>query len=368
MTPHDDANLHDDDDLFDSEDVFSADDMDPMAPMFHIVGGLAFLSVLTFVGLALVGFWDFTSHPFGVLFGAALVAAAVFGPVSWTVGGLGVISCLSVTSLIAPDFGAGGWAGMATASTAVASMFAVVWLTCCVRYLRATSDPLKRESKVMFEELDELLAYSAAHLEPHTRAKLAEKREHPIVGLSGYAGAGKDTAALGLIYGLDYTRVSFADKIRESLLALNPWVPVDHPLLPNGHDFMRVSEFLMLCDGDWTVAKRNDEVRDLLQRMGTDAGRKVLGDNVWVDAVMRDLPAGPVVFTDCRFPNEAEAIKAAGGHVVRITRPGVDAVNAHVSETALDGYDFDAVLINDETPAIARERAVNIMETLRREG
>jgi hypothetical protein len=35
------------------------------------------------------------------------------------------------------------------------------------------------------------------------------------------------------------------------------------------------------------------------------------------------LPAGqPVVCDDCRFPNEADTIRAAGGYIVRVERPG----------------------------------------------
>jgi hypothetical protein len=51
------------------------------------------------------------------------------------------------------------------------------------------------------------------------------------------------------------------------------------------------------------------------------------------------------------MPNEADAIVDAGGQVIRITRPGVGPVNGHVTERALDGYDFDGVFANDRTPA-----------------
>jgi hypothetical protein len=82
--------------------------------------------------------------------------------------------------------------------------------------------------------------------------------------------------------------------------------------------------------------------------MGTDVGRRLFGDNIWVDLAMRSIPAGAkVVFSDCRFPNEADAVKAAGGEVWRLTRPGFGPVNDHVSETALDGYPHDHLLLND---------------------
>lgn len=174
-----------------------------------------------------------------------------------------------------------------------------------------------------------------------------------LVALSGYAGAGKDTAALALLAD-GWTRASFADKLREVALAVDPLVPASSyagTVPTDAAPVLRVERLSALVGRvGWTVAKRNEEVRSLLQRFGTDAGRRVLGENVWVDAVMGDLPDGPVVFTDCRFPNEAAAIRDAGGMVVRVVRPGVSAVNAHVSETALDGYDFDAVVVNGGDP------------------
>jgi hypothetical protein len=52
------------------------------------------------------------------------------------------------------------------------------------------------------------------------------------------------------------------------------------------------------------------------------------------------------VFADVRFPNELEAILENGGDVWRISKPGVDAVNRHLSETALDGYEFKRTIHN----------------------
>lgn len=55
------------------------------------------------------------------------------------------------------------------------------------------------------------------------------------------------------------------------------------------------------------------------------------------------------IITDCRFPNEVEAIKSAGGIVARLTRNVHN--SEHISESILDkdNYDwgnFDYVLDN----------------------
>ena len=98
----------------------------------------------------------------------------------------------------------------------------------------------------------------------------------------------------------------------------------------------------------WERAKSRPEVRSLLQRFGTQVGRMILGENVWVDTALRDL-SKRTVFTDVRFPNEADAIRSRHGIVIRVERSGVGPVNSHPSETGLDHYSFDVVIQNDGT-------------------
>lgn len=168
-----------------------------------------------------------------------------------------------------------------------------------------------------------------------------------IVGLSGYAQSGKDTVGATLVENYGFTRYAFADALKECVYRLNPAV---RHLCPTD---MRFGEYLRVQDlvdsMGWEQAKKEPEVRRLLQVMGTEAGRQVLGDNIWVDAVLNKVGDDDVVITDCRFPNEAQAVKDRGGYVVRVTRPGVDAVNAHPSETSLDDWPFDLTVDNSGT-------------------
>jgi hypothetical protein len=55
------------------------------------------------------------------------------------------------------------------------------------------------------------------------------------------------------------------------------------------------------------------------------------------------------VITDMRFPNEALAVKGRGGITIRINKQGVGPARNHISETALDDYDFDYVINNDSS-------------------
>lgn len=159
-----------------------------------------------------------------------------------------------------------------------------------------------------------------------------------IIGLSGYAQSGKDTVAELLCLNYEYERRAFADPMREALLRLNPKVD----------SLVHVAD--LVEDYGWEIAKKYPEVRRLLQRLGTDVGRKMLGEDVWVKMAMRDLRQDDrIVISDVRFPNEADAIKKLGGKVWRINRKNHSAVNTHASELAMDNYLFDHVIYNAGT-------------------
>lgn len=174
-----------------------------------------------------------------------------------------------------------------------------------------------------------------------------------IVGVSGKKRTGKDTIAELLTGEHGYTRVAFADAVREVLYETNPMLFSLRWLWRTlrGNP-MRVAELVDTLG--WEQAKAQPEVRRLLQRLATEAARKVLGPSIWVDTGMAKAAAvdGPVVITDVRFPNEVAAIRAAGGIVIRVNRPSVVSTDTHESEVALDDHDgFDAVLTNDATVA-----------------
>jgi hypothetical protein len=161
-----------------------------------------------------------------------------------------------------------------------------------------------------------------------------------LIGVSGRKRHGKDTFAARLVERHGFTRVAFADPMREMALALDP-------IISDGWRLAALVETF-----GWEEAKANPEVRRTLQRLGTEAGRGVLGDNIWVDTAMRYARSlgGRVVFTDCRFPNEADAIRDAGGQIIRVNRPAFpDDGDPHPSETALDRYPFDDLVLNDGT-------------------
>jgi hypothetical protein len=117
--------------------------------------------------------------------------------------------------------------------------------------------------------------------------------------------------------------------------------------------------------------KQDPEVRRLLQRMGTEVGRNLYGEDFWVNQTLKNIEslkrsegqpdstqkfgvemAEPsedyeFVIPDVRFKSEANEIKKRGGVIIRVSRSGVVAPNDHISEHDLDNYKFDAIIENN---------------------
>lgn len=167
----------------------------------------------------------------------------------------------------------------------------------------------------------------------------------PIVGLMGKKRSGKDTFAAALVEHRGFVRYAFADPLKDALLHANPLV----------RGSLRVAD--LVGHIGWEGAKEVPEVRRLLQEYGMSI--RAIEPEFWINATMR--PAArelrPVVVTDVRFPNEADAVHKAGGILVRITRKGLVSDDPHASETALDGYPADLDVLNAGTVETLQETA-----------
>ena len=180
-----------------------------------------------------------------------------------------------------------------------------------------------------------------------------------IIGLTGYARHGKDTVGEVLVeHG--FQRAAFADKVREFALAADPIIHCENSGL--GLPLFRPLSEVVGKIG-WDEAKKMPIVRQLLQQIGTDAGRRVIGEDVWVNALMGGIHQSKnYVITDVRFPNEVTAIHAAGGIVWRIHRPNFDnGVPEHESERYISTLDIDHIIINDEDVAALQQRAAEAL-------
>lgn len=169
-------------------------------------------------------------------------------------------------------------------------------------------------------------------------------RRPMIVGLIGYAQSGKDTVASRLVDVRNFKRYAFADNLRKALYKLNPILSQREDGSP-----IRLADHVDAVG--WERAKKTAEVRRLLQEYGSTI--REIDEWFWVRPVMNAINEdnGLSVITDVRFPNEAKAIRDAGGMLVRVFRTSVGPVNGHVSETALDDVYEDWTIYNNSTLA-----------------
>ena len=195
-----------------------------------------------------------------------------------------------------------------------------------------------------------------------------------IIGVCGFIGSGKDTVADYLVNLHHFRRESFANTLKDAVSAVFGW---DRTMLEGRTKQAR--EWREQQDNWWT--NRLGMVitpRWVLQNWGTEVCRNGFHDDIWIASLENKLrnSTDDVVISDCRFPNEIQAIKQSGGRVVRVVRgPEPEWYNAavscnrgpngnstwalsgrkleqlgvHASETAWVGTQFDVVLDNNGT-------------------
>jgi hypothetical protein len=195
-----------------------------------------------------------------------------------------------------------------------------------------------------------------------------------IIGIVGLIGAGKDTVADYLVNFHQFRRESFANSLKDAVSQVFGW-PRD---LLEGRT--KESRDWRETRDEWWSERLDRDVtpRWVLQYWGTEVIRKGFHDDMWVASLEYRLlnTKNDIVITDCRFPNEIKAIRAAGGKVVRVKRgvepewfdaaksmnkgssrnmswalskQKIEKLGVHTSETAWVGQKFDVVLNNDGT-------------------
>lgn len=160
-----------------------------------------------------------------------------------------------------------------------------------------------------------------------------------IIGISGKIGSGKTTLCKFLKdyaaqVGVNAEEVSFADPIKHTVASVFGVNIVDC--------YTQEGKNKKIEGFDITVGQA-------LQIVGATL-RDAIDKDIWVKAAMKAInyqaSTNIVIISDVRFPNEVEAIRKAGGFVVRLVGDpmGVRANSnrdlTHESETALDNYQW----------------------------
>lgn len=147
-----------------------------------------------------------------------------------------------------------------------------------------------------------------------------------IIGLCGVAGSGKTTIANYLVEHHGFVRLPFAGPLKAMAVAF-------------GLGPRELAGDLKEAPSDLLCGRTP---RQFMQLLGTEFGRELIGEDVWVRAWERALgdlandgfrPLR-VVADDMRFPNEAAAIRSRGGVVMHLVREGAGSASGggHASE------------------------------------
>lgn len=189
-----------------------------------------------------------------------------------------------------------------------------------------------------------------------------------IIGICGFIGSGKDTIADYLVNFHEFRRESFANTLKDAVAAVFGW---DRTMLEGRTKEAR--EWREKVDFWWSNRLGQQITpRWILQYWGTEVCRKGFHDDIWIASLENKLRNSQdnVVISDCRFPNEIESIRRAGGKIVWVKRGNLPAwynlaldanngvnlavqelkrIGIHASETAWVGTDFDYEIDNNGT-------------------
>ena len=203
-----------------------------------------------------------------------------------------------------------------------------------------------------------------------------------LIGVVGFLGSGKGTVGDILIQDKNYYRLSFADAVKDAVSVIFNW-----PREMLEGDSMESRAFRESTDGFWSERFGYAVTpRYMLQLMGTEAGRDVFHNDIWIYTLENRMRGKEdVVIPDVRFPNEINFIKSKGGKVIRIKRgPEPEWYNTalqdnnksvietpymsikypdiHFSEWAWIGQEFDHEIENDGTLSELKTKVNMILE------
>lgn len=209
-----------------------------------------------------------------------------------------------------------------------------------------------------------------------------------IIGINGFKRSGKNTAfelARQFLPGAKIQQIGFADSLK--CMALNA-LGFDRPdeelilLADSIKEKATISVFYEEPGQEAEIAKWHGQIdlstlhdltgREYFQHFG-DRARARFGENFWIDQVLptrtvqrqnqaesllhmswtelrlaKNYDADYLFITDLRYPNEADRIKALGGVVWEVIRPGIES-DGHASEQPLPEELVDFTIINDGT-------------------
>lgn len=219
-----------------------------------------------------------------------------------------------------------------------------------------------------------------------------------LIGLTGKKYSGKTATATILERNENFSAISFADPVKQIVASINPFLTSQDRFSHTEIDLFKsrihdsflhcayvdltddqtasilstldpimvgidsVQDYFIECNSHtnlktWDNTKRTgdpryDELRRLWQVLGTDCGRCLIDENIWLNTLAHNLSDDQnIVVPDVRFDNEAQFIRDHGGEVWLIKRPGLENTDTHASEKGVSSDLIDVTFLNCSTLA-----------------
>ncbi len=196
---------------------------------------------------------------------------------------------------------------------------------------------------------EEMMARIRGEGEPIQTEVITPPQRPRIIGLAGPAGCGKNLVASMVP---DAVVVHIADPIYAALSAI---LGIQDTVLRQRATKERPIDWL------------GKSPRQLLQTLGTDWGRTLVAEDIWLRIARRRIEelaasgVSTVVIADVRFDNEARMVQEMGGEVWGVDRGPTAGVSPHVSESGLSPGMVDRVIDNTGTPDQTRANVAAIL-------
>jgi hypothetical protein len=137
-----------------------------------------------------------------------------------------------------------------------------------------------------------------------------------LIGLIGLNGSGKSTVANLLQDNYNFEIDSFAKPVKDIAAIIFNW---ERDMLEGLTEESR--NWREKKEEEWSqILNKDISPRMILQMIGTEFGRNMLGENIWIESLKKRSENKKIVISDVRFANEAENIKKSGGILIRIKR------------------------------------------------
>lgn len=137
-----------------------------------------------------------------------------------------------------------------------------------------------------------------------------------LLGIVGFIGSGKGTVGKILSEDYGFEQDSFASPLKDAVSSIFNW---ERHLLEG--DTKESREWREQPDPFWSEQfGKPFSPRLALQLMGTEAGRNVFHQNLWVISLLKRSVNRKTVITDVRFRNEVNLIRKNNGKIIRVQR------------------------------------------------